>query len=375
LVPAEVELAEAADDDAKTEDPSDRKISDAREKGNEPVSHEVQLLFGLVAITISLMASAQVMAAQLKSVLTELVARAGAWSLATPQDATALLQALGGAIALGVAPFIVVMAVAGISAAVLQNPIALRWQRITPDPSRISPVSGMKRIFGTQGLASFARTVVKLCVAGVVAIVVLRRSKDTLLLTQMMDAQLLPQFVLALITDLLASVTIAAVAIAAADVGWTRWSWHKSLRMTRQEVKDEHKQADGDPAIKARVAAIARERSRRRMMSAVPKATLVVVNPTHYAVALRYQRSEGGAPLVVARGVDEIALKIRRLAESHDVPVIEDVGLARALYEKTKVDQVIPAEFYAVIARLLSVLYASKSPGPKTARRLPNVAP
>lgn len=368
-------MAESDDDDSKTEEATDHKIAEARKKGNEPVSHELHQLFGLIAITISLMTLMPTMAARLRALLTEILDRSDGWSLATSQDATLLLQAIGVAMALSVGPAIVVMAVAGVGASVLQNPISLKLDRIAPNPSRISPVGGIKRLFGNKGLVSFAKTAAKLSVVAMITAMVLRRSMGTLLLSQMMDAQLLPQLVLGLVIDLLIAVSIAAAVIAVADFGWTRWSWYKSLRMTRQEVKDEHKQADGDPAIKARVAAIARERSRRRMMAQVPKATLVVVNPTHYAVALRYHRSEGGAPLVVARGVDEVAWKIRRLAESHRIPVIEDVGLARALYEKTRIDQAIPAEFYSVIARLISVLAASKSPSPKTARRLPYVAP
>ena len=365
-------MAGSEDDESKTEEPSDRKIAQAREKGNEPVSHEVHLFVSLIGMTVVVFLAGGEMLVRLLIVISGILGGSDKLRIETSHDAMALLRFTAMELALLVTPAVLLMATAGIAAAVLQNPVAIRSSRIMPDFSRISPASGFSRIFGSKGLASFARTVAKLILIACVAYLIFKRSIGSMLLMQMEDPHLLPGQIHALITSMLMSVAIAAVSVALADFGWSRLTWHKSLRMTPQEVKDEHKQADGDPAIKARVKAIARERSRRRMMAAVPQATLVVVNPTHYAVALRYQRAEGGAPLVVARGVDEIALKIRVLAERHDIPVIEDVGLARMLYEKTRLDQSIPAEFFVAIAKLLTILYATKSPSPKSIRKLPH---
>jgi flagellar biosynthetic protein FlhB len=152
---------------------------------------------------------------------------------------------------------------------------------------------------------------------------------------------------------LVATVAVATIILVAADVVWSRVSWQRELRMTRQEVKDELKQADGDPIVKARLRSLARDRLRKRMIAAVPRATLVIANPTHFAVALRYVREEGGAPLVIAKGQDLIALKIREIAAAHGIPVIEDKGLARSLYKAVEVDKMIPAEFYKAVAEIV----------------------
>jgi flagellar biosynthetic protein FlhB len=141
-----------------------------------------------------------------------------------------------------------------------------------------------------------------------------------------------------------------------ADLVWSRLFWQRELRMTRQEVKDEHKQSEGDPILKARMRSLARDRSRRRMIAAVPRATLVIANPTHFAVALRYVREEGGAPLVVAKGQDLVALKIRHVAEENGIPVIEDKLLARSLYESVQVDKIIPSQFYKAVAEIILFL-------------------
>jgi flagellar biosynthetic protein FlhB len=154
---------------------------------------------------------------------------------------------------------------------------------------------------------------------------------------------------------IVSAICIATIVLVAIDLAWARFSWRRELRMTKQEIKDEHKQSEGDPLVKARLRSLARDRMRKRMIAAVPRATLVVANPTHFAVALRYVREEGGAPLVVAKGQDLIALRIREVAAEHGIPVIEDKALARSLYKTVEVDKMIPPEFYKAVAEI--VLY------------------
>jgi flagellar biosynthetic protein FlhB len=168
-----------------------------------------------------------------------------------------------------------------------------------------------------------------------------------------MEPAALPGLILSLASRLVATIAVATLVLVAADIVWTRVSWQRDLRMTRQEVKDELKQADGDPIVKARLRSLARDRMRKRMMAAVPRATLVIANPTHFAVALRYVREEGGAPLVVAKGQDLIALKIREIAAEHGIPIIEDKALARSLYKAVEVDKMIPPEFYKAVAQIV----------------------
>ena len=142
-----------------------------------------------------------------------------------------------------------------------------------------------------------------------------------------------------------------------ADIVWSRIRWRTDLRMTRQELKDEFKQSEGDPLVKSRLRSLARDRARRRMIAAVPTATVVIANPTHFAIALKYDRAKGGAPVVVAKGADLIALRIREIASRHSVPIIEDKPLARALYDAVEVGQWIPPEFYRAVAKILHLLY------------------
>jgi flagellar biosynthetic protein FlhB len=165
-----------------------------------------------------------------------------------------------------------------------------------------------------------------------------------------------PELMQTMAIRLFLSVIAATALLVVADLVWSRFFWRHELRMTRQEVKDEQKQSDGDPIIKARLRSLARDRARKRMISRVPKATVVIANPTHYAIALRYVRSENRAPLVVAKGLDLIALKIRAIAEQHGIPVVEDKLLARSLYDKVEVDQLIPPEFYKAVANVILYL-------------------
>jgi flagellar biosynthetic protein FlhB len=177
-----------------------------------------------------------------------------------------------------------------------------------------------------------------------------------------------PELARSMVMKLLSAMVVAIIVLAAADLVWSRVFWQRDLRMTRQEVKDEVKQAEGDPILKGKLRSLARDRSRKRMMAAVPRATLVIANPTHFAVALRYVREEGGAPMVIAKGQDLLALKIREVAESHDIPVIEDKLLARSLYQAVEVDKLIPPEFYKAVAEIILFLMVRGGKGaPRTA--------
>jgi len=168
----------------------------------------------------------------------------------------------------------------------------------------------------------------------------------------------LPEFLRENMVRLLAANVLAITAIAAFDLAWSRIHWRQELRMTRQEVKDELKQSEGDPLVKSRLRSLGRDRARRRMINTVPTATLIVANPTHFSVALRYKPDQDAAPIVVAKGQDLIALKIREIAAQHSIPIFEDVPLARALYKQVNVDQMIAPEFYKAVAELIRVINA-----------------
>ena len=199
----------------------------------------------------------------------------------------------------------------------------------------------------------FLKAAFKLGAVTVLGVMTLRSTQYDVVNSLFMEPAALPGLILNMTSRLVATLAVATLVLVAADVVWSRVSWQRELRMTRQEVKDELKQADGDPVVKARLRSLARDRLRKRMIAAVPRATLVIANPTHFAVALRYVREEGGAPLVIAKGQDLIALKIREIAVEHGIPVIEDKALARSLYKAVEVDKMIPPEFYKAVAQIV----------------------
>ena len=339
-------MAETADKDSKTEEPTERRIREAIEKGNIPVSREAPIfasMVGILAIASFFLADRSV---RLSLVLRRLLDDPGGWSLENGSDAGQLLAAIGFETGRFLLPVIATLTVAGLVASFLQNAPSFAFDRIKPQLSRISPQEGVKRIFGMRGQAEFLKATVKFIAVAIVVMVILQSDQLRVMSAMYTDPAAVPALILSLAMKLLAAVSVATIVIVAADLVWARVTWRRELRMTRQDLKDEFKQSEGDPLVKARLRSLARDRTRRRMIAAVPRATLVIVNPTHYAVALRYHRNEGGAPLVVAKGQDLIALKIREVAEEHDIPVVEDKPLARSLYESVEVDRMIPPEFY-----------------------------
>jgi flagellar biosynthetic protein FlhB len=240
-------------------------------------------------------------------------------------------------------------------------------ERIRPQWSRISPASGWKRLFGAEGLVTFLKSVVKLAAVAAILWFLFRRDLPHFVSSLSADPSLLPGLLLDLVNGVVTPLLILAMFLAMTDLVWSRWRWRKGLRMTRQELKEEMKEAEGDPHIKARTRSIGRQRASRRMLKKLPEASVVITNPTHYAVALRYVREDGGAPMVIAKGVDHMALKIREIATGHDVPLIENRPLARSLYEQVEIDQQIPPEFYRAVAEIIHYL--------NSRRRLPRRTP
>ena len=360
-------MAEPHDKESKTEEATEKKLRDAVEKGNIPFSKEAATfasLGGILVIT-GLFVAGNVM--HIRRTLERFIDNPGGWSLENSGDVTELFRAIGLDAAHLLIPAVLILAGAGIVSSVLQNPPQLVYDRIEPKMSRISITQGWKRLFSTQAQVEFLKAVFKFAVVAFVGVLVIRSAQKDVVKAMFMEPGAIPELARAMVMKLLAAMGAATVLLVAADLVWSRVFWQRELRMTRQEVKDEHKQSDGDPILKARMRSLARDRSRRRMIAAVPRATLVIANPTHYAVALRYVREEGGAPLVVAKGQDLIALKIRHVAEENGIPVIEDKLLARSLYESVQVDKVIPSQFYKAVAEIILFLMVRGGSGaPRT---------
>ncbi|MFD2248827.1 flagellar biosynthetic protein FlhB [Pseudochelatococcus lubricantis] len=350
-------MSEAADPDSKTEEPTEKKIQDAIEQGNVPQSREMAVFFSIMGICIILYLFIYNSVAVLNSFLAFFIDAPESISLTTGRDAVALLQLVAIGVGGFLLPIVCILMVGGILASVLQNPPRFAPGRLEPKWSRLSLPGGFKRIFGLQGQVEFAKSVAKLLIITIVCTILLNSEQHHVVNAMFSDPSAIPEIVLGLAMRLVSAICVATVALVAADLVWSRFRWRKDLRMTRQEIKDELRQSEGDPLMKARMRSIAQDRSRRRMMSAVPNASLVVTNPTHFAIALRYVPEEGGAPVVLAKGKDLIALAIREIAQKHDIPLIEDKALARSMYDNVEIDRSIPPEFYRAVAQLFHYLY------------------
>jgi flagellar biosynthetic protein FlhB len=355
-------MSEAADKESKTEPASEKKKRDSIEKGQIPSSKEALLFASLLGILVGAVLTVSDGAMRLTTTLRGLVEHSGEFSFGNSADAMLMIESISIEIGRFLLPLILVCTVATVAASVLQNPPRIVLDRIMPKFSRVSLSGGAQRIFGRQARTEFAKALFKFAAIAVVVAVLLGSDYNALTNAMFGDPSALPEMIRVLSVRLLAGVGVATIVLVGADLVWSRMHWEHELRMTRQEVKDEHKQAEGDPIQKARRLSLARARSRRRMMAAVPTATVVVANPTHFAVAMRYRRDEDAAPVVVAKGMDLVALKIREIAEANDVPVVEDKALARSLHDAVEIDRMIPPEFYRAVAELLHFLQGKKTP-------------
>ncbi len=349
-------MSDKPDKESQTEEATEKRLQDSIEKGDTPFSREAALAASLIAALLYCSFFLRSGATRLAVLLQQLLDKCDQIPLSGGRNADALFVLLAEAAGVFLLPTLVLFAVAALAASFGQNPPRIASERITPKWDRVSPLAGWSRLVSPRGATEFVKSLAKLLAVGFIVAIVLKNQLIDSIAGVYSDPSGLPAHLLAIGLRLLAGVTAAVCVLAAADIVWSRLHWKRDLRMSRQDVKDEQKQLLGDPMVKARLRSVALERSRKRMMSAVPTATLVVANPTHYAIALRYVRAEGGAPKVVAKGQDLIALKIREIAEEHDIPVVEDKALARSMYDRVEVDMMIPPEFYRVIAELIHFL-------------------
>lgn len=354
-------MSETADRESKTEEATEKKLRDAVEKGNLPASREAVLLASFVATLVYLVFIVSGNVTELAGFLSVFLEKPEAWPISTAEDVGFLYRIVFVEIARVVGVVLVLLMVAGIAASALQNLPQFVGERIRPQASRISPAKGWTRLFGAAGLVEFLKSLGKLLFAVLVVAYALKDSQVTLLSGMLTAPAEFSIVIRDIAINIVFAITFVMAVIALADLVWQRFHWRQDLRMTRQEVKDEMKQAEGDPIVKSRLRSLARDRARQRMMAAVPRATLVIANPTHYAIALRYVREQDAAPVVLAKGTDLIALKIREIAEANGVPVFEDVALARSMYKQVSVDSMIPSQFYQAVAELVRVVYSGKA--------------
>ena len=341
----------------KTEEPSARRLQQAREEGNVPKSQELPK-------TLSLIGACALIALKGPDVCQTLVGDLLPF-IAHPEEFIGSLNGDGGLtiardLGMAVLPILImilgVTMVLGVAGNVLQTGFMFVPSKLVPDFSKLNPVKGFTRMFGVDSFIQFGKTLVKLIATAVIVYMVMKsRVTDVLVLSRMSPLMILPYAREAFIALAMAACIFLAIE-SGADYMIQRMRFMSQMRMSKQELKEEFKQQEGDPHIKAKLRQLRFEKSRRRMMANVQKATVVVTNPTHYAVALRYEQGEMSAPICVAKGTDEVALRIREEAGKHEVPIIEDPPLARALYATVELDEVIPQEHFAAVAKLISFI-------------------
>ena len=353
-------MAENDNDQERTERPTAKRLEKAREEGHVPRSAELNAATVLLVTAGSLHFLGGSIGATLfdimKSALNVSPAEAVDPGLALSAAPAELLRAL-----IVLAPVLGLTLVAALVAPLALGGWNLSFVALAPDFTRLDPIAGFGRFFSAQGAVELGKAFGKFLVVGVVAVIVLRKQSPQLLA---LGAEPLPVGIAHaanLASDALLAVSGGLALIAAVDVPWQLWQYSKKLSMTREEIRQEFKESEGAPEVKGRIRRTQREIARRRMMHEVPKADVVVVNPTHFAVALRYDEKRTRAPLVVAKGTDLVAARIREIATEHSVPIFEAPPLARALYHNVEIGSEIPATLYAAVAQVLTYIYQLKA--------------
>ncbi|MDB5518178.1 MAG: flagellar biosynthetic protein FlhB [Tardiphaga sp.] len=348
-----------ADEDAeKTQDPTQKRLDDAHERGDVAKSQEVNTWFLIAGGTLVVSSFSGSIGSGIQMPLRNLIANS--WMIHTDGPGLlALAQSLSYAVlsALGM-PFLFLI-IAALAGNMIQHRMVWSTESLTPKFSKISPMAGAKRLFGKQAAANFLKGLFKLIALGIVMVAVLWPERHRLDAMIRFDPMALMGVTTTLTLQLMGAVVAMLALVAIADFFFQYRTWYEKQKMSLQEVKEEYKQSEGDPHIKGKIRQLRQQRMKKRMMAAVPKASVVITNPTHYAVALQYERGMP-APICVAKGADAIAQKIKEVAKAHDIPTVENVQLARALYATVEVDDEIPVEHYQAVAEIIGYVMGLK---------------
>ena len=352
-------MSDAQDDSQKTEEPTSKKLADARKKGQIAQSKEVSNFATLLGMTFMVALLAPFIAFQLHTSMARVFHQAALVHLDAGSAGEIMFDLTLDAL-IALSPAFGLFMVLALLASLGQSGLLFTTEPITPKLEKLSPISGLKRMFSLKSIVEFLKGILKMSIVGAIAYTLVSPELDRA--EQLLDMDLID--VLAEIQTLVIKLMIGVLGfmfvVAVADFVYQRYEFMKQMRMSRQEIRDEHKQSDGDPQVKARLRQIRMDRARRRMMAAVPQADVVVTNPTHFAVALKYDTETMAAPALVAKGADAVALRIREVANEHKVPIVENPPLARALFAAVEIDQQIPEVHYKAVAQVISYVYRLK---------------
>lgn len=349
-------MAENENGQDKTEDPTDKRVRESREKGETARSKELNTFI----VTMAGAGSLLVFGGQIAQMMLELMRVNFTLSREEIMDTSYMgvfLLKAGKAALLGIEPLMIVMVLAAVIGPISLGGWLFSAGTMVPKFSRLNPAAGLKRMVSTHALVELLKSIAKFCITLMVALWVLSKDKNDLVSIAHEPLELAIVHSIQVLGWSGLWMACGLLIIAAVDVPFQLYEAHKKLMMTKQEVRDEHKDNDGRPEVKQRIRQLQREMSQRRMLSSIPKADVIITNPTHFAVALQYDPEQGGAPMLLAKGTDFLALKIREIGVEHNVLMLESPALARSIYYSTDLDQEIPAGLYLAVAQVLAYVY------------------
>jgi flagellar biosynthetic protein FlhB len=340
----------------KTEEPTSKKLDDTRKKGQVARSRDLATFTVLVASSAGILLFGKEIAAAVLHVCSRLLSlnekdifNPSSMLLVWPEALIELFP--------GLLKFFLLIMLAAYVGSILVGGYNFTWKAVGFKGSKLNPIAGFKRMFGMQAMVELLKSIAKVLVIGGLTFALLSTFFEDIMALSLMTN---PEDIYGsaeILAWVFFGICFSVIVIAAIDAPYQMWKHHKELKMTLQEVKDEYKNSEGDPRIKSRIRSLQYQAARRRMIAAVPTADVVVTNPTHFAVALKYDQAKFRAPIVVAKGADEVALHIRRLAEENKVPVLESPALARSIFYTTELDHPIPEQLFAAVAQVLAYVY------------------
>ncbi len=350
---------EDQDDSQKTEDPTPKKLEEARKKGQVPLSREINNWVMLLAGTLVILAIGPSTMRNLNDHLKGYIENAHEMPPVPGGFGVIIVDSLMQVLGIILLPLLFLLAAAFLGPFMQIGPL-FAPEIIKPDISKISPIKGFSRLFSMRSIMEFVKGLLKIGIIGVVGVMLMLPFFDSVdHMVGLSIAAMLSELD-SLVFRLMMGILFVMFIVAVADLLYQRFEHFKKMRMTKQELKDEYKQSEGDPHVKAKLRQLRQEKARARMMQSVPTADVVITNPTHFAIALKYDPEEMAAPVVVAKGADHIAARIREIAEEHKVVMVENKPLARALYDTVDLDDPVPPEHYKAVAEVISYVFRLK---------------
>jgi flagellar biosynthetic protein FlhB len=344
----------------RTEKPTPKKLEDARKKGQVAQSREIPSAMILMTALAVFYFGGQTMVRQLADLMQVSFRNLNGGWIQTPESAHLLAGWLCKEALSILMPMMAALLIVGIVSNVAQFGFNFKEDLMAPDLKKLNPISGVKRLVSLKALVELAKSIFKIGFVGLIAYLILRKELVTIPSLVHADVVDTAAYMGEVAFKIAFFVCLGLIVLAAADFAYQRWQHRKNLMMTKQEVKEERKQSDGDPQVKSRIRSMQLEMAHRRMMAAIPTADVVITNPTHFAIAITFNAQEMDAPQVVAKGADFMAQRIRDVAREHDVPLVENKPLARALYATTEIGGFIPTELYRAVAEVLAYVYRLK---------------